>query len=484
MHSAWRINFGKFWGLLAHSLAGRLLWLTCLFVLMGEVVIFVIAVGNRYHELLADRIRTAEVTVTPTAELGDTGIPEGVSRIMLERAGIYAVILKYADHISINLPKTPPRHFDRTIVFEADSPTENIRDGLNIGEGFRCLFSGGGRVLMLVSPTRINDAQKINVILDERPIRAELAGFCLNLMWFAIFVSLFAAALMSANVYMLLVHPMRRIIRSITAFRENPEDTSHYLERPEGYGEIRQAERELNAMQRELYGFLRQRERLAMLGTAMARIQHDLRNILASAQLTSDRLAASGDPAVRRLTPNLVAAIDRAIELATNTLKFGHAEARPPERTRFPLAKLADEAAQTVLATIAAEKIPAFQNHIADRFDILADREQMFRILLNLIGNAAAALNGREGGAVTLDARQAGAWTEIDIADNGPGIPPPVQAKLFQPFALAAANGGSGLGLSIVRELTQGHGGDVTLVSTGQNGTIFRVTLPAGEAPS
>ena len=132
---------------------------------------------------------------------------------------------------------------------------------------------------------------------------------------------------------------MQRMIGAMIEFRNNPEDPSRILHASSRRDEIGTAERELSTLQHELYGFLQQKTRLAALGLAVAKIQHDLRNILSSAQIASDRLAASQDPVVKRVTPRLVDALDRAVALATNTLRFGRAEERPPQRTQFTLAR-------------------------------------------------------------------------------------------------------------------------------------------------
>jgi signal transduction histidine kinase len=229
-------------------------------------------------------------------------------------------------------------------------------------------------------------------------------------------------------------------------------------------------------MQRDLYGFLRQKDRLAALGAAVARIQHELRNILTTAQLASDRLAASEDPIVKRLAPGLVASIARAIALATSTLKFGKVEERLPEKTAVDLRALVDEVAQ---AALGASPQIGVDNRIGAGVVADADREQLFRMTLNLVRNAAEALASREtGGSICVSAAPAGRSIEIDVADNGPGVPEAVLGKLFEPFASAARPGGTGLGLAIARDLARGHGGDLSLVSTGPKGSVFRITLP------
>src|SRR6185437_16266368 len=166
----------------------------------------------------------------------------------------------------------------------------------------------------------------------------------------ALLLSSVTALLVFLSLYYVLVRPMARITRAMTAFRENPEDASRIVQPSARHDEIGTAERELASMQREIYGSLQQRSRLAALGTAVAKIQHDLRNILSSAQLASDRLAASEDPVVKRLAPRLISAIDHAVALATNTLRYGRAEEHAPDRKRIALRPLVEDAGEAALA--------------------------------------------------------------------------------------------------------------------------------------
>ena len=168
--------------------------------------------------------------------------------------------------------------------------------------------------------------------------------------------------------------------------------------------EIGQAERVLAAMQTELRQALQQREHLAALGTAVAKIQHDLRNILASAQLASDRLASSNDPTVQALAPRLIKAIDRAIALTTNTLKYGKADEAAPKRVGQPLLPLAEEAMHAAFA--AGDGTVAWNNSFEPHLLVDADGDQMLRILVNVGRNAVQALEGRPGAAVTLSAER------------------------------------------------------------------------------
>src|SRR5262249_27627888 len=175
--------------------------------------------------------------------------------------------------------------------------------------------------------------------------------------------------------------------------------------------------------------------RLATLGLAVAKIQHDLRNILSTAQIASDRLADSKDPVVQRVTPRLVGALDRAIALATNTLRYGRAEECAPQRNRFALAPLVDEAAASALP----EGGVFFENRVPKKLEIDADSEQLFRAVLNLLSNAREALEelpeGETEKRIVVEAARKGDSVVIEIADSGPGIPTIVRDRLFQPFS-------------------------------------------------
>jgi signal transduction histidine kinase len=212
----------------------------------------------------------------------------------------------------------------------------------------------------------------------------------------------------------------------------------------------------------------------------VAKIQHDLRNILSSAQIASDRLATLDDPVVKRVAPRLVDALDRAVNLATNTLRYGRAEERAPQRTRLSLAPLIDEAVSSALPE--AGEI-ALEKRVARGLEIDADSEQLFRALLNLLRNARQALDAMQNDEdrpkhILIEAWRRGDTVVIEIADNGPGIPNALRERLFQPFAGTNRSGGSGLGLAISRELILAHGGELVLVSSGPAGTRFRLTVP------
>jgi signal transduction histidine kinase len=263
---------------------------------------------------------------------------------------------------------------------------------------------------------------------------------------------------------------MRRITASMMAFRRDPEDPARMIAPSRRSDEIGVAERELATLQQTVRQALTQRARLAALGTAVTKINHDLRNILATARLVTDGLTTSAAPEVRRILPRLIEAIDRAVALCSRTLDFSRADAAPPAPSRFALAPLIGE----VGAEIAVAGGFAFDSTVPSDLEVEADRDQLYRIFSNLGRNA------REAGARRLQvrARREAAMIVIDLADDGPGLAEKARDNLFRPFFGSARAGGSGLGLAIARELARAHGGDLALVATGAGGTCFRIALP------
>jgi signal transduction histidine kinase len=458
--------------LIAHSLSGRLLLLTVLYVMVSEVLIFVPSIGRYYRDQLDNRIETAEIAILPFTELRGEQLSAGLRRELLLRAGAIAVMLERPDQHELFLVDEMPNHVDLTVDLRKIGVLGGMYQALD------CLFEGDDRILHVLAPTRIKNAETVEVIVGEAPIRTLVLAFARRLLVEALLISLATAVLVFLSLYLVAVRPIARLTRAMIAFRDNPEDPSRIVMASNRRDEIGRAERELAAMQGDLYGSLRQKARLAALGAAVAKIQHDLRNILASAQLASDRLAKIDDPVVQRLAPRLVASLDHAVSLATNTLRYGRADENPPQRRRVILAPLIDEAVEASLSNETSARAIAISNQVDPAMDASADPEQLYRIVLNIVRNAAQVVSGRPEGAIAITAKRELRQTAIDIADNGPGIPKAVQERLFQPFALSGRPGGSGLGLAIARDLARAHGGDVTLVATASTGTVFRITIP------
>jgi signal transduction histidine kinase len=464
---------------LVASLSGRLLFFTTLFVLLAEVMIYFPSSARNYHDLLAARLASAQIAVLALDEVSDAQLSEQLKREILANAGARLVGLKRNNTRRLYLAESVPPRKDVEVDLRTDGMVELIWMSLD------CMMFGGERVVRIVSVPRLGAGDLIEALVDEGPIRAEMLAYSVRILGLSLLIAVVTSGLVFTALFFMFVRPMQRLTQSMVRFQERPDDAQRIIVPSLRADEIGQSERVLAAMQTELRQALQQREHLAALGTAVAKIQHDLRNILASAQLASDRLALSKDPTVQALAPRLVTSIDRAIELATNTLKYGRAEEAPPRRRRQPLLGVADEAMHAALA--AGDGRTAWSNAFAPDLEIDADGDQLLRILINVGRNAAQALESRPGAAITLSAQRKNNVVTIDLADNGPGLPEEARKRLFEPFAGKGRAGGTGLGLAIARELARGHGGEVALFNTGPSGTTFRITIPdvaaLGDAP-
>jgi signal transduction histidine kinase len=273
---------------------------------------------------------------------------------------------------------------------------------------------------------------------------------------------------------------MRRLTENIVAFSSAPDDTSRIIEPSSRGDEIGLAEEHLATMERDLQGTLREQRHLADLGLAVSKINHDLRNMLASAQLFSDRLGSLPDPNVQRFAPKLIAALDRAIAYSQSTLAYGRAREAAPARRLVVLAHLVDEVGES-LGLVGHPSI-MWENQVPPDLEVDADPEPLFRVRLSLCRNSVQALESDSDTAVVrrliVAARRDGASAVITVLDTGPGIPAQARASLFRAFQGPVRAGGTGLGLAIAAELVRAHGGSIMLVETGTPGAAFMIVIP------
>ena len=452
--------------MLPQSLSARLLVLTIFFVMLGEVLIFVPSVARFRMTYFENRLAAGHIATLSLEASEARPLDPSLTDKLLAQVGARGVALYRPNGTVLRLESVNSPTPDATI----DLTRPNML--LAIRGSFRTLFGNDTRILRVLGPSTTDSAETVEVLLDEAPLRGEMWDFGVRILELSIVISLVAAALVYVSLQWLLVRPMRRITTNMMNFREDPEDASRMIAASGRRDEIGVAERELAVLQRTVRQALGHRARLAALGTAVTKINHDLRSILSTARLVTDGLAASAAPEVRRVAPRLFDAIDRAVALCTRTLDFSREGAPPLVPRRFPLASLIDEVAPDLELS---EDGMAIEYAIPPDLMIEADRDQLYRVLLNLARNAV------EAGARQLRfaAVRENGVIAIDIADDGPGLPPKAQDNLFRPFFGSARPGGSGLGLAIARELARAHGGELTLVSTTGTGTVFRLTLPA-----
>ncbi|OYX74834.1 MAG: histidine kinase [Rhizobiales bacterium 32-66-11] len=403
------------------GLSGKLLLLTLVFVTAAELAIFVPTMANFRISWLSDRVAAARTAALVLDAAPEETIPPDLTRQLLANVGAQLVVVKAQD--------------TRRLLAMSDMP-----------------------------PT-------IDQHLDMREITP----------WHAVWDGL-AGALVYISLHLLFVRPMRRLTERMSAYREAPEDASRIIT-PSGRGdEIGIAEEALAELQRELSHTLTQKSRLAALGLAVSKINHDLRNLLASAQLISDRLVSLPDPAVQRFAPKLVAALDRAIAYCEQTLSYGRAQEPLPDRRDVDLGALFDEVRDMLGLHPGAEGDVDWVVTLDRPLTADADPDQLFRVILNLSRNSLQALEGRKPRPAGRDqirvaARRHDHRVEIEISDTGPGIPPARRDRLFSAFQASARAGGTGLGLPIAEELVRAHGGEIRLLDR-PGGATFLITIP------
>jgi signal transduction histidine kinase len=452
---------------LHRSLSARLLVLTMAFVLVGEVLIYVPSISRFRLVYLEDRISAAHLATLSLEAAGPSGIGGALESELLSHAGVLSITLR-EPAAELMLGKLPPVQK----VFD-------LRDSTILSlmtDAFETLWHAGRRMIRVIGPSLQHPEVLVDISLSEEAMWNGMVDYSWRILALSVVLSLLTALLVFASLQLMIVRPLRRINESVVDFRRRPEDPGVDLPGSLRTDEIGLVQTELSGMQRALRAALAQKTRLAALGAAVGKINHDLRNILASAILLSDRLDLSQDPEVRHIAPRLVEAMERAAKLCSETLNFSRAQPARPNKARFALAPLVDEVGEAVLGP--GQQSIRWRNEVRPEMTVLADRDQLFRVLMNLGRNAVQALDG-EGGLISIGAWQDTERATIEIADTGKGVPSEARAHLFEAFAGSTRPGGTGLGLPIAREIMRAHGGDIELIQSGEDGTAFRLSLPA-----
>ena len=456
-----------------NSLSGRFLILTVIFVMLAEILIFVPSVARFRKDYLLDRLERAQIA--SLALLADDMLSEELEAELLRNAEVFNVALRRDEVRQLMLSNPMPQPVSATFDLRDASAFVLIRDAM-----MRLTKADPEVIRVIGSPVR-EAGLLIEITMDTSDLRAAMLDYGLRILILSAVISVITAFLLFLAVRRLLVRPIKGVVGHMQRYAAAPEDARGIIQPSADVRELREAEDALHQLQTELTQALKQKERLAQLGGAVSKISHDLRNILTSAQLFTDRIEASEDPLVRRMAPKLVGSITRAVHLCESTLAFGKAEEHAPRLTMEPLIDVVSDVVESERLATEGQDI-SFSEDIPVGLAVRADPEQLFRVLANLVRNARQALAARgQGGEICISAHETeGAWI-IDVADTGPGLPAKAQEHLFSPFQGGASKGGTGLGLAIAAELVRGHGGTLELTRTGPEGTTFTIQLPKGD---
>jgi signal transduction histidine kinase len=452
------------------GLSWRILGLVILAVMTAEILIFLPSIARFRSEYLNQLIESGTLAALALDATPDNMVTEEVKRALLDHARVDAVVLVEPNKPKRALMNIEPRPTMPSFNLKEEGPLMLIWDALS------AMAKDGSRYLRVGGVSMRLPHAMVWIVADELPMRIAMYAFASRMLVLSIIIALFTAFLLYLALRWLVILPLQDLSKDMIAFRRAPEESGAEREPADRHDEIGVVDREFQNLQRELRASLRQKSRLAEVGAATNKINHDLRNMLATARLLSDRLARSDDERTRALAPTILNTIDRAARLASDAIQY--VRDRPtPRLAAVDLADLVDEVG-VALQELGEDSDPNIVrnwiNAVPPEQRPRADRDLLYRVLMNLGRNAF------EAGActVTVRARPSGARLLIDVCDDGPGVPPEIAEGIFRPFVTGGRAGGAGLGLAIARDLVQVHGGDISIGETSPKGTTFRFTLP------
>ena len=360
-----------------NTISGRFAALTIIFVMLAEVLILLPALASFRLDYLESRLERGQIASLAVLA-SDESLADDLESELLQNAGVFNVVLRRNDIRQLVLQSKLPGPVTETYDLREQGVVQSIDDAL------RALLDRRNEVIRVIGAPVNQAGQLIEITMETAPLRAGMLEYGFRLLLLSAAFSILTAILLNLAVQRLMLVPIRRVISHMVSYAEAPEDPRHIITPDARLAELRDAEAALEAMQKTVTSSLKQRERMAQLGEAVAKISHDLRNILTTAQIFADRLEDSGDPKVRRAAPKLVNSISRAVNLCETTLAFGRAEEPAPTLSRFNLAQLAAEVIEA--ETLAGSEGPRveFLTDIPPSMTIRADRDQLYRVLANL----------------------------------------------------------------------------------------------------
>ena len=466
------------------GLAGRVLIITIGFVFIAMALFYVTRLASFRETWLHNKLAAAETAVQAFDAAGPSEVPPELARKLLASVGVKSISSSTPSGERVLSVPGEPLAEARPVNLDSETFLDSV------GAAFQTLLAKPGTLIRVTDGSSLDEAG-IAVTLDEAQLIAALWRVSHTFLNIALMIAAVVTCVLWTALWHMVLRPVRRLTSNIIAFGEHPQDVLRMIAPSGRQDEIGRAETALAAMQGSLAHELAQRKRLAELGMAVARINHDLRNMLTAAQLISDRLAAIPDPLAQRLAPRLVATLDRAIQFCQATLTYGAAREQPPNRRRFDLSELVRQVTESARAE--NDDAIEYQIDIPPRFEVYADPDQILRVIENLSRNAAQALTAtgaRDDRPKAI--RFASIRTEgvalIEISDTGPGFPVDQSERIFEPFHKSTSEIGAGLGLAIAADLVSRNGGAITLAPAKADdfycGARFLIKLPTPERVS
>jgi two-component system, NtrC family, sensor kinase len=288
----------------------------------------------------------------------------------------------------------------------------------------------------------------------------------------ALLLALLATPLVGIYLYRTIARPIATLSDAAARVGRCDLDTQIVIERNDELGQLSQRFNEMMQSMKEHQKRLLQSERVVGLASMSAGIAHELNNplgvILGHVKLLRRRNAA--------IEPAVLAAIEQEAERCHEVIEGLLELTRGAVIDKGPvdLRKLTEDAVGSLRLNGASSRASI---EVQGTVTASGDASKLRQVLTNLLRNAFEA-SGPEGHVIVSIDRPTASLASVDVRDTGTGMSATTQERLFEPFFTTKATG-SGLGLAISRAIARAHGGDVVLVSTGDDGTAFRLTVQA-----
>lgn len=374
---------------------------------------------------------------------------------------------------------TPPADSNYQLVdFHQMSRLPRFRDA------FASFFGPEEGFIRVVAPAKYESDDTLELVIPRGKLKWDMHDYFKRIFFLSLTIAIITGGLIYFSMLYIIIRPIEQLAQGVSDFRENPEIRRSQTVPAKRRDEIGQLQRAFFDMKQSVRASFQQRERLALLGMGVAKINHDLRNILTSAQLVSDRLASDKEERIAKMGERLNRSLDRGVKLTAEVLEFSTAHEGAGEFQDVRISFLLGEVAGDVLGAfgMGARKI-SFKNRVPTGLSVRVDPDHTYRIFHNLFRNAGQALAGmaddKASRQLHVRAEKSGETVKIYVMDTGPGLPEKAQENIFKAFSGSTGRGNTGLGLTISKELAEGMGGDLVLDKTGPGGTTFLVTLPA-----
>ena len=447
--------------------------------MLAELVLFVPSAAFKRQDWLVERTQQAGLLAQALTGVPDYEASAVLTQQFMTDTDVMLMAAKRDGMTELMLGE-PPAEAGNIIEIDMREPQRFP----SFFAPFQDIFSDGQETLLVKTMSPVQGQDGLEVLIPRSKLRWALLDYLTNIFWLSLAIAIITGSLIYWSMSALIIRPVKELAEDMTAFRENPEQRRAYRKRPKRQDEIGQLEREFIDMKQSQRAAFRQRERLAGLGLAVAKINHDLRNVLTSALLISDRLSMNPDEKMSTMGERLTRTVERGIGLTEEVLAYSKAETADPQIQDTRIAFTIGEAAADVIAQFPDTQ---FRNIVPTDLMVRTDPDHAYRIFHNLFRNAAQvmAVHCKINCRLHVSVETRDGLAEIRISDSGPGLPDRAKDNLFQAFSSAQAHSANtkstGLGLSISKELAKAQGGDLNLMSSDETGTRFLLTLPLSE---